>query len=121
MTRTFDYELIHTTAVVLSTGSGDKYQPCASDLDDDEVYEIAARLAGHSNCCLRNGEEASIYTGWLIVDRNNDGDCFPLTDENGYCVVETTPENAQKLFLAYVRESVDNNVSVSDANLALIA
>ena len=122
MKRTFDYELIHTTAVILSTGSGDKYEECAVDISDEKITAIAVALADHSHNApyLRNDEEAYVQTGWLVIDRNNDGDCFPLTDTGGHCVTEATPERAQELFLAYIRESVENNVEVSDANLALI-
>ena len=123
MTHTFDYELIHTTAVILSTGSGDKYEECAADVSEDEITRIAVALADHSHNApyLRNDEEAYVQTGWLVVDRNNDGDCFPLTNADGHCVIEATPERAQELFIAYINESVENGVDVSAANLALLS
>lgn len=120
MNRIFDYKLTHTTAVILSTGSGDKYQECAADISDDEITAVALALADHTTPHLRNDEEAYVQTGWIIIDRNNDGDCFCLTDETGHCVIEATPERAQELFVAYIRESVENNVNVSEANLDLL-
>lgn len=121
MNRIFDYELIHTTAVLLTTGSGDKYQECNADISEDEVMDIALALADRgAGRLLRNDEEAQVYTGWLIIDRNNDGDAFDLTNEDGRWEGDASAERAQELFLAYIRESVDNNVEVSAANLALI-
>jgi hypothetical protein len=120
MKRIFDYKLTNTTAVILSTGSGDKYQECAADISDDEIMAIAVALADHTTPHLRSDEAAYVQTGWLIIDQNNDGDSFSLTDENGHCVIEATPEHAQELFVAYVRESVENNVDVSEANLDLL-
>ena len=70
--------------------------------------------------CLHSGEDAYVQTGWLVIDRNNKGECFPLTDADGRCVTEATPDRAQALFLAYIRESVENHINVSAANLELI-
>lgn len=121
MNRTFDFALIHTTAVILSTGSGDKYEECSADITAEDIQAIGNSLADHRFGGLRNDEEAYVQTGWLIIDTNNDGECFALTDETGHVVVECSPERAHQLFLNYLRESVEGLIDVSEANKALIA
>ena len=105
MERTFDYDLIHTTAVILTTGSGARYLPCNANITEEDAHVIALALADHGGNFLHNDEEASVYTGWLIIDRNDDRACYDLTDETGRWAGDADETRARQLFDAFVRDS----------------